>query len=55
MYARVLQRPFLFETVTGQKQNKKTRKKGDNNKKMAKKAVIKNIEPIDMSEQTTNK
>jgi hypothetical protein len=54
MYARVLQRPFLFEVGSEQKENRKPGKKGEK-KKLAKKAVIKHIEPIDMSEETTNK
>jgi len=51
MYARVLQRPFLFEIGNSQHQviNKK-QKNNKNIKKLTKKAVIKNIEAIDMSE-----
>ena len=50
MYARVLQRPFLFESSGGQKERRNGKKKGENKKKLSKKAVIKHIEPIDMSE-----
>jgi hypothetical protein len=50
MYARVLQRPFLFEIGNCQNHVIKKQKNNKNMKKLTKKAVIKNIEAIDMSE-----
>jgi hypothetical protein len=51
MYARVLQRPFLFELASSNTVHVKGKKKSKNLKK---KGVIKNIEPIDVTESSHN-